>query len=63
MTIRTSPTRLRSTDSEPLVTYSAYKLRRETVKALEREARRLGWSTAALVREVLDGWAKRHGGK
>jgi hypothetical protein len=43
-----------------LVTYTAYKLRRATILALEKAARQRGWSTAALVRDVLDGWVRRH---
>jgi len=60
MSTRTPPEILRSTRIEPLVTYTAYKLRRATNLALEKAARQRGWSTAALVRDVLDGWVKRH---
>jgi hypothetical protein len=56
---RTSPQILRSTKAEPLVNYTAYKLRRTTVEKLEKAARVRGWSTAALVRYVLDGWVSR----
>ena len=59
--IRTPPARLRSTDEEPLVNYQTYKLKRSTVERLEKAARARGWSTAALVRDVLDGWVRRHG--
>ena len=59
---RTPSARLVSTPSTPLVTFQTYKLRQETVDTLARIAAARGWSTAALVRDVLDGWAKRHGG-
>ena len=60
---RTPANQLRSSETAPLVTYTAYKLRQSTITALEKAAAAKGWSTAALVRDVLDGWAKRHGGK
>jgi hypothetical protein len=60
---RTPSDVLRSTKSEPLVNYTAYKLRRTTVERLEKAARARGWSTAALVRFVLDGWVGRQGGQ
>jgi hypothetical protein len=60
MSPRTPAKTLRSTKADPLVTYTAYKLRKATITALERAARAKGWSAAALVRDVLNGWVRRH---
>ena len=60
---RTPSTRLVSTPAEPLVNYQTYKMRRSTIAALDKAAAARGWSTAALVRDVLDKWARRHEGK
>jgi hypothetical protein len=63
MPIRTPSAQIQSDNSDPLVTYTAYKLRRSTIEKLEKSARKLGWSTAALVRDVLETWANRQGRK